>query len=173
MRTFVVCIILALCIAAIGCKGLAYRTSTDNMLPTISQNDMAVTAPGYYNSNPIERFDIVVFQAPEFAKKIANESGDVRFIKRIIGLPNERIEIKDNKIFINDKLLDEPFDKIVDDKDEMKNFPAMVIPKNEYFLLGDNRPQSMDSRYWKPPTIRKEDIYSKIVEIRKDFYKDK
>lgn len=172
MRFFAVCIILALGIATFGCKGLAYRVSTDNMLPTISQNDMAVNAPGYYSSNPVERFDIVVFQAPEFAKKIAKESGDVRYIKRVIGLPNERIEIRDNKIFINDKLLHEPFDKIVDDEDQMKNFSAMVIAENEYFLLGDNRPDSMDSRYWKPSTIKKEDIYSKIVEIRKDFYKD-
>ena len=75
------------------------------------------------------------------------------------------------RFYINDELLDEPFDKIISNEDKMKNFPAMVIPEDEYFLLGDNRPGSMDARYWKPSTIKKEDIYSKIVEIRKDYYK--
>jgi hypothetical protein len=47
-----------------------------------------------------------------------------------------------------------------------------VIPDDEYFLLGDNRPESEDSRFWKKATINKKDIYSKIIEIKKDFYKN-
>ena len=107
----------------------------------------------------------MVFNAPEWAKKITNDNEDTKYLKRVIGLPNEKIEIKENKIYINDKLLDEPFDKIVDSNDPMKNFSPMTIPDNEYFLLGDNRPESMDSRYWKPATVKKEDILGKVGQI--------
>ncbi len=135
------------------------------MLPTIKVGDTCIINKYAYTSKPIERFDIVVFNAPEWAKKLVNDKEDTKYLKRIIGLPNEKIEIKDNKIFINDKLLEESFDKIVDMNDPMKNFPAMVIPENEYFLLGDNRPDSMDSRYWKPATVKKEEILGKVIQI--------
>lgn len=61
--------------------------------------------------------------------------------------------------------MEEPFDKIVDVNDPAKNFPAMTIPNNEYFLLGDNRPESMDSRYWKPATVKREEILGKVIQI--------
>lgn len=172
MRILFVCTILVFCCLAIGCKGLAYRASTDSMKPTITVNDMCVTNPTAYSSKPIERFDIVVFQSPEEIKKRFNQTGDVRYIKRVIGLPNEKIEIKNHQIFINDKLLVEPFEKITDEKDIKKDFPLFVIPNDEYFLLGDNRPNSEDSRHWKRVTVNKNDIYSKIVEIKKDYYKN-
>lgn len=135
------------------------------MLPTIKVGDTCIINKYAYTSKPIERFDIVVFNAPEWAKKLVNDKEDTKYLKRIIGLPDEKIEIKDNKIFINDKLLEESFDKIVDMNDPMKIFPAMVIPENEYFLLGDNRPDSMDSRYWKPATVKKEEILGKVIQI--------
>jgi signal peptidase I len=174
MRTFIVCTILVFCFLAIGCKGLAYRASTDSMRPTITIDDMCITDQFAYSSKPIERFDMVVFQSPEEIKKRFNQAGDVRYIKRVIGLPNEKLEIKNNQIFINDKLLDEPFEKITSEKiTYKKDFSSIVIPNDEYFLLGDNRPESEDSRYWKKATINKKDIYSKIVEIKKDYYKNK
>ncbi len=133
---------------------------------------MAVANPVAYSSNPIERFDIVVFEGPDDSKKIHNIKGEMRYIKRVIALPNERVEIKSNQIFINDKLLNEPFEKITDEKDIKINFASFVIPKDEYFLLGDNRPNSEDSRHWEKVTVNKKFIYSKIVEIKKDYYKN-
>lgn len=162
MRNFVVCTILVFCFLAIGCQGWAYKVPTANMIPTIQIGDTCIVNKYEYVANPIQRFDIVTFKAPEDVKKMSNEKGDVIFLKRIIGLPNEKIEIKDGKIFINDQLLNEPFEKIID---EEKGFKAYTIPENEYFLLGDNRPQSLDSRYWEKPTIPEEDITGKVVQI--------
>jgi signal peptidase I len=172
MRTFIVCTILVFCFLAIGCKGLAYRSETLNMSPTITQNDMAIANPFAYSSASVERFDLVVIKSPEYVMKRSNQTGDVRWIERVIALPNEKLEIRENKVYINDKLLEEPFEKIIDENDSKKNFGPINIPVNEYFLLGDNRPNSEDGRYWKPfSTIKREDIYSKIIDIKKDFYK--
>ena len=163
MRTFTVCTILFFCCLAIGCKGFAFRVPTENMLPTIQVGDTCVV--DQYSSFEIKRFDIVMFKAPESAKRMMRETGDIKYISRIIGLPKEKLEIRDNKIFINDKLLEESFEKIDEDNHNQKWVPAIVIPENEYFLLGDNRPRSLDSRYWKPATIKKEDILGKVIEI--------
>lgn len=173
MRTFIAGTILVFCCLAIGCKGLAYKVVTVNMSPTLNSGDAFTVNPLAYQSNPIERFDIVVYEAPKAVKEANKINGELRIVTRVIGLPNEKIEIKDNKIFINDKLLDEPFEKITDETDKMKDFSAMVIPENEYFLMGDNRPKSIDSRYYKPATIKKEDIYSKILEIYPEYYKNR
>lgn len=165
MRTFIVCTILVFCCLAIGCTGWAYKVPTANMIPTIQIGDTCIVNKFEYSTNSIQRFDIVVFNIPEGAKKETGESGDVKYLSRVIGLPNEKIEIKKGKVYINDKLLDEPFGKVVNADDPENDFSAIVIPENEYFILGDNRPQSFDSRYWKPPTVKKEDILGKVVQI--------
>lgn len=163
MRTFIVCTILVFCCLALGCKGFAFRVATENMLPTIKVGSTCIV--NQYSKIKIQRFDIVMFQAPEAAKKMTRETGDVKYISRIIGLPDEKIEIKDNKILINDKLLEEPFETVPNEHDRLKNLPALVIQEDEYFLLGDNRSSSFDSRYWKPATIKKEEVLGKVVEI--------
>jgi len=133
---------------------------------------MCVANPVAYSFDEIKRFDIVVFRPNEEQRKRFNDE-NLKYAMRIVGLPNETFEIKNNQIFINDRLLEEPFEKLMDNNDAKRNFPAIIIPDNEYLLLGDNRPNSEDSRYWKKPTIHKDNIISKIVEIKKDVYKNK
>lgn len=127
------------------------------MLPTLKIGDVC-KAEGFGDSS-VKRFDIVVFEMPEEVKKLTGEQGSIKIIARIIGLPGERIEVKQGKTFINDKLLDENFEKVIDVE---KDFSAIVVPESEYFLLGDNRPESLDSRYWKKPTINRKEISGKI-----------
>ena len=99
-------------------------------------------------SNP-QRGDIIIFPPPH----VANPEKD--FIKRIIGMPGEIIEIKDGVVYINDSPLDEPY--IVDNADI--NMPLTVLPDGRYFVLGDNRGNSSDSRGgW---TVSGEDIVGK------------
>lgn len=163
MRIFIVCTILIFCYLAAGCKGFAFRVPTENMLPTIKVGETCIV--DQYSSASIERFDIVMFNAPEYAKQISREKGDVKFISRIVGLPNEKIEVKGGKVFVNDKLLEEPFEKITESEYPEEDFSPITIPPDSYFMLGDNRPSSFDSRFWKPPTVNKKDILGKVVKI--------
>jgi len=92
-------------------------------------------------SNP-QRGDIIIFPPPH----VANPDKD--FIKRIIGLPGELIEIKDGIVYINGSLLDEPY---IEDNASI-DMSLTVVPDGEYLVLGDNRSNSQDSRFgWTVP----------------------
>jgi signal peptidase I len=140
------------------------------MMPTISPNDMCVVNPIAYETGEIQRFDIVIFEMPEQLKKLTRSEGDVRVMMRVIGLPGEKVEIRENQVFINDQLLNEPFERIVESDDPRRNFNALIVPENEYFVLSDNRANSMGSRYREYSTIKRQVIYSKVVEIKRGFY---
>ena len=175
MRTVTVCTILVLCFLAISCGLEKYISlkhnvaSGDAMLPTIKEGDHFASIGIKDNDiDPIQRFDIVVFKPPRDEKTGTDENS--RYVFRIIGVEGEKIEIKEGLIFINDNILDESsFIKIVSDK----YFAPLVVPKGSYFLLGDNRPDSADSRYI--GTIKREDIDGKVDNIirKEDWDKGK
>jgi signal peptidase I len=150
--------------------GRAYSIPTDAMKPTLTREDMAIADPNAYRNGTIQRFDIVVFEMPESEKTRVGASGGVRQIKRVVGLPGETIEINNDQLLVNGVIIKEPFEKIVSEKDRKRNFGPVNIPDDEYFLLGDNRPESLDSRYFVPPTIKRSAIYSKIVDVKKGYY---
>lgn len=93
----------------------------------------------------IKRGMIVTFKAPP--------EMDKEYVKRIIGLPGERIKIINKKVYIDGQPLEEPYTFFKDKNIEMSyrdNFPEYKIPENYYFCMGDNRDNSADSRYWGP-----------------------
>jgi signal peptidase I len=93
---------------------------------------------------PIARGDIVVFKYPK------DPSRD--FIKRVIGLPGDRLELKNKKIYINDKPLDEPYVQFMTPPPtadpRLVDYGPVTVPADQYFMMGDNRDNSEDSRYW-------------------------
>ena len=104
----------------------------------------------YWFSDP-KRGDIIVFPFPDDPTET--------YIKRIIGMPKDKIEGKDGIVYINDQPLDEPYVK--SDLDEP--FGPYVVPNDSYFVMGDNRDESADARYWDHKFVKKEDIISKAV----------
>lgn len=164
-------IFLILSIACSGCRpGLAYRVPTEGMLPTIGPDDLCVANPFGYSFGDVKRFDLVVFQ-PNKEQRDRHRDDGLVYLMRVIGLPNEKLEIKENVVYINDQVLQEAYPKFLDGLDRKKDFGPITIPENEYFFLGDNRPNSEDSRFWAKPTIHRDSVVSKIVSIEKDFYK--
>ena len=154
--------IIAILIFFAGCTGWYYTIPTASMLPTMKVGDtFTVNRFAYDASNPINRFDIVIFNAPEASLKRSGDKKGTVFCKRVVGLPGEKVEIKSGQVFINESPLNEPFQKIAD----KSNFQSIVIPQDEYFVLGDNRPNSVDSRFEECSTIKRNDILGKVTQI--------
>jgi signal peptidase I len=120
---------------------------SESMFPTIKIGDQ-IFVTKLYNKSNIKRGDILVFYSEEL--------GDL-LIKRVIGLPGEKVEVKaDGSVFVDDKKIEEPYVKNHSEKTGIFN-----VPQDNYLFLGDNRSNSRDSRYWKDPYIGKNDIKGK------------
>jgi signal peptidase I len=121
-----------------------FVVSGSSMFPTFKDKDYLIVDKLSYELGTPERDDVVIFKYPNDTTKY--------FIKRIIGLPDETVDIKGNTITItnaahpNGFTLDQPFVKeLMPDNTQTIH---TVLKDNEYFVMGDNRPASSDSRYW-------------------------
>ncbi|WP_407311500.1 signal peptidase I [Desulfosporosinus sp. SB140] len=111
---------------------------SSSMLPTIQLQDRLLVDRIFYKFDTIRRGDILTFKAPPGVKK------DEDLVKRVIGLPGEKLQIKNGKVYINDKVLNEPYIEHPADYE----FGPVTVPANSYFMMGDNRPISLDSHIW-------------------------
>lgn len=119
----------------------------ESMMNTLHDNDIMILNKIGMKLNGIERFDIVVVQ-----------TNNSKIIKRVIALPGETIEYKDNKLYINDKLIEDSYGS-----DITYDIEKIVVPEDEYYVLGDNRTNSVDSRML--GTIPEDEIlgYAKFI----------
>src|SRR5215469_6631037 len=104
-----------------------------------------------YRFESIERGDIVVFRYPRDTRK--------SFIKRVIGLPGDRIRISSGRVYVNGMPIPEPY--VLEDYQDARSYADTVVPPNAYFVLGDHRNSSNDSREFGP--IMRSYIYGKAV----------
>lgn len=118
-----------------------------SMLPTLQINDRLIIDKISYNFSNPQRGDIVVFN-PTAA--LEQQKFKDAFIKRVIGLPGDRVEVRNGKVFINGKVLKE---KYIDEAPKYnwsstELTPDGIVPEGHYLVLGDNRNNSYDSHYW-------------------------
>jgi signal peptidase I len=127
-----------------------HRVSGDSMKPNFLDGELILTDKISYRIDQPKRGDVIVFKAP------VDQSKD--FIKRIIGLPGEKIEIKAGEIYINDKKLNEPYfsDAKLAETGTHYETTSITVPERHYYVFGDNRLASFDSREWGP--LPKENI---------------
>lgn len=128
------------------------RVTGNSMVPTLNNGDIMVLNKIGYRMNGLNRFDIVVINYD-------NE----KIIKRVIGLPGEYVEYKDNKLYINGTYIKEEYERKDTDDFKLESLNEKKIPDDKYLVLGDNRPISKDSRII--GLIDKKDIlgYTSIV----------
>lgn len=119
------------------------RVDGDSMKNTLKNGDILLL----YKLSSIDRFDIIVLD---------EEKDNEKIIKRVIGLPGETVAIKKGKIYINDKVIDDEYAY-----GETSDYNKVTLRDDEYFMLGDNRLISKDSRYFGP--IKDNEIKGKIV----------
>lgn len=128
---------------------LAYVPS-ESMVPTLKEGDILFATK--YDKRELERYDIVLFDFPD------NER--LCFVKRIIGLPGETIEIKEGKVYANGILCQDNFTAELSIDNGVYH-----VPEGCYFMMGDNRNHSHDSRFWKHTFVKQEQIRGKVKYI--------
>ena len=124
-----------------------------SMDPTLRDNQLLILNK---LSKNYDRFDIVVVDATINGNK-------ERLVKRIIGLPGDKIEYKHDKLYVNDKEMQDDFASITDRFNLEDLYGIKKLPKDSYFVMGDNRKHSLDSRDERVGIVAKSDIVGKAI----------
>jgi signal peptidase I len=136
----------------------AMRVPTNSMDPTIEVNDRLVVEKMLWLTT-LKHGDIVVFIPPV-------EGEQKKYVKRLMGLPGDTIEINDGALFRNGEKIDEPYLK------ETMNytFGPVTVPADHYFFLGDNRNVSYDAHLWPTPFVAKDKLIGKMLVDLSDLF---
>ena len=129
------------------------RIPSESMENTIMTGDHIFGNRLAYKFNDPKRFDIVIFRYPDDKTQ--------PFIKRIIGLPGETVDIRDGKVYIDGS--ETPLDDSFCPETPTGDYGPYEVPEGCYFMMGDNRNYSLDSRFWTNTYVEKGDILGKAV----------
>ena len=127
------------------------KVEGNSMLPGLQDQERIFINKFVYSLEPVERGDIVVFRYPRDPSK--------SYIKRVVGVAGDRIRIEHGMVYVNGQMLPEPYvpPRYVDGH----NYPEIVVPAHSYYLMGDHRTMSNDSREFGP--VDESYIYGKAV----------
>lgn len=131
---------------------------TGSMLNTIQENDRIIASRIAYTFGDPERFDIAIFEYPD--------DEDQYYVKRIIGMPGETVQIVNGVVYVTDEndVTTQLEDDFVTVETPVGNFGPYVVPEDSYFVLGDNRNNSEDSRYWRTTNyVTKDQLVGKVI----------
>ncbi|NND03183.1 MAG: signal peptidase I [Acidimicrobiia bacterium] len=153
----------------------AFYIPSESMVETLQVDDRILVNKLSYRFGEPERGDVVVFdQTPDegesligallrnLAESVGARTPEADLIKRVVALPGETIEIRDNTVFIDGEALDEPYLQPAT-RTRWENSDPLLVPDNEFFVMGDNRTRSLDSRRFGP--ITREEIIGRAFVI--------
>lgn len=142
-----------------------FRIPSESMVPTLEIGQRVLVDRVSFRFSDPDRGDVVVFKPPAGAENNScgvqhprdsacpeptEERSDTNFIKRVVGLPGDRLSVEGGAVYINGRRQDEPFAQLPPGCDTCDLPDAIKIPENHYFMMGDNRGASADSRLWGP-----------------------
>jgi signal peptidase I len=139
----------------------AFYIPSASMSPTLEVHDRVLVNKLSYKLHPVHRGDIIVFKAPKNPDGTPFDPQVKDLVKRVIGLPGDTIEARaDGHVYINGQQLREPW--LPPDLRTDPGFPPIKVPPDSYYVLGDNRPDSKDSRYFPNHFVPKSDIVGRV-----------
>ena len=140
VRAWVRDIFLSLSIAAVVIVFLCQPVKVEgtSMLPQLADKQRIFVNKFLYRIDSIQRGDVIVFKFPEDPSR--------SYIKRVVALPGEAVEIRDGTVLIDGRTLSEPY--VLSRYRDRSSQPSLVVPGGEYYVLGDHRNTSNDSRTW-------------------------
>lgn len=156
LREWVEALAIALVLAVVLTQGVIVNAQVPSasMTPCIHVGDRIIGLRPVYWFNSPTRGDLVIFRWPDDESQL--------FVKRVIGLPGDRVEIRQGRVYLNDETLPLPEAYLLEAPLLVDQGPWLV-PQDAYFVLGDNRNDSLDSRYWQHPFVPKGNIIGQAM----------
>jgi signal peptidase I len=154
-----------------------FKIPSGSMIPTLQVGDFILVLKFWYGLrmpfvtdsvtmwNSPKRGDVVVFTRPDDPNTPDEDDSEIHIIKRVIGLGGETVEVRGARVMINGKQLEEPYARWSEGGKFEGNFGPKIIPAGHVLLLGDNRDNSKDSRFWTTPFLDVKRIKGKAVVV--------
>ncbi len=129
------------------------QVPTGSMENTIMAGDRVVALRTAYWFDEPEQGDVAIFKYPD------DPTGETLYVKRVIGEPGDTVVIKDGDVYVNEELMDEPYIR----EKTIGSYGPFLVPEDCYFMMGDNRNHSLDSRFWTNTFVEEEEMLGKVV----------
>jgi signal peptidase I len=152
-----------------------FKIPSGSMIPTLQVGDFILVLKFWYGLrmpfvadsvsmwNTPKRGDVVVFTRPDDPNTPDEDDSAIHIIKRVIAVGGETVEVRGAKVFINGEVIDEPYARWSEGGKYEGNFGPKVVPAGHVLLLGDNRDNSKDSRFWTNPFLDVKRVKGKAV----------
>ena len=129
------------------------QVPTGSMKNTIMEGDRILAMRTAYWFDSPQRGDVVIFRFPD------DPTGKTLYVKRVIGVPGDTVQVRDGQVLLNGQVQEEPYIREV----TQGAYGPYVVPEGCYFMMGDNRNSSLDSRFWENKFVEKDQILGKVV----------
>ncbi len=158
--------LLCLLAGLTGCASRQLTMQSEAMAPTLPFGTSFKVDYGAYTREPPRRYDLIIFAYERTAgpeTSIQQPEPGTLICYRVIGLPGEMVEIRDNQVFINKVRMPLPGGVVyrpAPESEDFARFNRILLPRNGYFVLGDNSEKALDSRYW--GFVRRDQFVGKV-----------